>query len=113
MAKYAWFTLEDGRQVYRKVEEHRPKRSSLAAPYFVADTMEATQHPCTGEYMTSKSAFRQVTKAYGCVEVGNDPARLKTRQKAKPDRKQIRDAIAKATAEYNNGRRLNPKPVAL
>lgn len=30
------------------------------------------QHPCTGTYISSKSNFRKLTKAHGCVEVGNE-----------------------------------------
>lgn len=111
MAEYAWFKLDDGREVFRKVEEHQPKRSSLPAPHFISDTMPETQHPCNGKHYTSKAEFRRVTRMNGCVEVGNDPARLNPHTKPKPDRKKIRDALAKATADYNNGRRFNPKPV--
>jgi hypothetical protein len=86
-----------------------PKRSGLAAPMIIGDTMPETQHPCTGEYLTSKSAFRALTKAHGCIEVGNDPARLRPRQRPKADKKAIRDSIAKARARFNRGERVNPK----
>jgi hypothetical protein len=75
-------------------------RSGLPLPFVVSDTMEPVQHPCTGEYLTSKRAFRRVTKANGCIEVGNDPARLKPFTKPKPDRKAIRQSIDKAFAQY-------------
>jgi hypothetical protein len=32
--------------------------------------MPPTKHPITGEYYTSKTKFRAVTKAHGCEEVG-------------------------------------------
>jgi hypothetical protein len=86
-----------------------PKRSHLATPMVISDTMDPVQHPCTGQYMTSKSAFRAETKAHGCIEVGNDPARLRPRQKPRPDRKAIRDSLSKARARFNRGERVNPK----
>ncbi len=48
------------------------KRSHLPMPYFVRDEIPPTPHPCTGQVMTSLSEFRKVTKANGCVEVGNE-----------------------------------------
>lgn len=38
--------------------------------HFINDEMPATKHPITGEYFTSKSKFRAVTKAHGAEEVG-------------------------------------------
>jgi len=49
---------------------------SEAAPlnthYVVSDTMTPLRHPITGKMMDSKSAFRAVTRAHGCTEIGND-----------------------------------------
>lgn len=50
---------------------------SRAAPlgssaYVISDTMQALIHPATGKPMDSKSQFRAVTRAKGCVEVGNE-----------------------------------------
>jgi hypothetical protein len=110
MSEYAWISLGDGRQAYRKIDTGPPpQRSDLPTPMVITDTMDAVQHPCTGEFMTSKAAFRAVTKAHGCIEMGNDPARLRPRQKPKPDRKAIRDSLAKARARFNRGERAIPK----
>jgi hypothetical protein len=79
------------------------RRSSLPAPMLISDTMDATEHPCTGEYFTSKRAFRAVTKAHGCVEVGNDPSRLSPKPKPRPNRKAIRQSIEKAFAQHASG----------
>lgn len=38
----------------------------------ITDTMGAMRHPITGKLMDSKSQFRAVTRAHGCVEVGNE-----------------------------------------
>lgn len=43
-----------------------------AAPHVISDTMQAMVHPATGKMMDSKSQFRAVTRAKGCVEVGNE-----------------------------------------
>lgn len=49
----------------------RPQRSDLPTPLLNLDTMEPTQHPVTGEYLTSKSQFRKITKAHGREEIGD------------------------------------------
>lgn len=77
--------------------------SDLPAPMLMSDTMDPVQHPCTGEYFNSKSRFRAVTRAHNCIEVGNDPARLRTPPKPKPDRKAIRKSVEKAFAQYESG----------
>ncbi len=41
----------------------------------ISDSMPAMRHPSTGKLMDSKSQFRAVTRAHGCVEVGNDQQR--------------------------------------
>jgi hypothetical protein len=82
-------------------------RSGLPAPMLISDTMDPVQHPCTGEYFASKRAFRQTTRANGCVEVGNDPIRMKPFKRPKSDRKAIRQSIDKAVAQYQSGVRPN------
>ncbi len=95
---YAWQTLSDGRQVYRRIEEHEPARSSLPCPMISLDTMPAAQHPCDGQHYDSKSAFRRVTKAHGCIELGNDKPDTK---KPTVDRAGIRASLEKAKARLN------------
>lgn len=41
----------------------------------ISDDMPAMRHPITQKPMDSKSQFRAVTRAHGCVEVGNDTLR--------------------------------------
>lgn len=38
----------------------------------IADDMPPTEHPVDGKIYTSKSSFRETTRAHGCIEVGND-----------------------------------------
>lgn len=45
----------------------------------ISDTMGAMRHPITGKLMDSKSSFRSVTRAHGCVEVGNEVQRDRRR----------------------------------
>lgn len=82
---------------------------ALPVPSFISDTMEPVQSMLDGKHYSSKSALRATYKAAGVVEVGNDPARLRPRQKPKPDRKAIRDSIEKATARFSRGERSTPQ----
>lgn len=76
-----------------------PARSSLPCPMMITDTMDPVEH-VDGKFYTSKSQYRAVTKAHGYVEIGNDPARHKRPPKPKPDRKAIKEAVAKAVAQH-------------
>lgn len=60
--------------------------------------MDLTEH-IDGRYYDSKSQFRAVTKAHGCIEVGNDPARLNPISRPKADPKARRDAVRRAVAQ--------------
>ncbi len=48
------------------------KRPPSKFPAIHRDSMSAAVHPATGQVLDSKSRFREVTKAHGLVEVGND-----------------------------------------
>ncbi|MER8741566.1 hypothetical protein NKH54_00645 [Mesorhizobium sp. M1004] len=102
---YTWTNLGDGRQVFRKVETTKPKRSHLSAPMINSDTMSAVQSMHDGKVYTSKSALRATYRAAGLEEVGNDPARLRPRKRPKIDRKAIKDSVQKAQARFNRGER--------
>lgn len=78
----------------------------------MSDTMDPVQSMLDGKMYTSKSALRATYRAAGCEEVGNDPARLKPRQKAKPDRRKIRDTLEKAEARFNRGERVQRRKIA-
>lgn len=112
-AQYAWFDAGNGRQVYRKVETARPRRSALSAPMINSDTMPEIQSMVDGKVYTSKSAMRASYKPSGnregveYTEVGNDPARLRRRPKPKVDRKVIKETVQKAAARFNRGERVS------
>lgn len=52
-----------------------PPRDVGRAPAVISDTMSAMRHPITQKLMDSKSGFRAVTRAHGCVEVGTETQR--------------------------------------
>lgn len=88
------------------VEKHRaePLVRAGEAPNVISDIMSETRHMATGKFHTSKSAFRQDTKASGCLEVGNDPAISRPRKPVVMDRAQRRDDIRRSIYELRNGR---------
>ncbi|WP_434733756.1 hypothetical protein NL154_05660 [Rhizobium sp. YTUHZ044] len=77
---------------------------ALPVPMFISDTMDPTEH-VDGNFYSSKSQFRAVTRAHGLVEVGNDPARLKPRTFKKTTRTEIKESVQKAAARYRAGER--------
>lgn len=95
----AWVDLGNGRQVFRSIDTHEPARSSLPCPMISTDTMPAAQHPCDGRFYDSKSTFRSVTKAHGCIELGNDKPDIK---KPTVDKAGIRASLEKARARVAN-----------
>lgn len=40
--------------------------------HIMKDRMDPLEHPCDGRTYDSKSEFRKVTRAHGCVEVGHE-----------------------------------------
>jgi hypothetical protein len=77
MARYLWSPVEnrwvppDRRLAERAADA---KRSKLAAPMVISDTMEATLNHADGRRYTSKSAYARAVRAAGCEIVGNDAA---------------------------------------
>jgi hypothetical protein len=99
MTRYVW---HDGHWLAA------PKRPPEAAraPMIIRDHMAPAQHPCTGEILESKSAFRARTRAHGCVELGNDGP---TVPKPPPqDRAVLRQDIATAIQQVEQGYRPPP-----
>jgi hypothetical protein len=64
----------------------------------ISDTMDPTEH-VDGKFYDSKTKFREVTKANGMIEIGNDPARLRKPSKPKADPAKRREAVKKAIAQ--------------
>lgn len=74
-----------------------------SGPAVISDTMAPTRHMCDGNYYTSKAAFRETTKAHGCVEVGTDTSHLKPRKHIPLDRKKRREDIKRTIYNLKNG----------
>ena len=74
-----------------------PRHASDPAPSVISDTMQALRHMGTGRMLDSKSQFRADTRASGCVEVGTDPAAL--RSAPRPEPQGVRDDVQRALAE--------------
>lgn len=51
-------------------------------------------HPASGQYTDSKSHFRQMTKASGCEEVGNEPIQSYKAPELPPVRETLKRALA-------------------
>lgn len=78
------------------VGKHAPLKGAKRgkASYVISDDMPETRHMADGNYYTSKSRFRQATRASGCIEVGNETATLlKPRKLIQLSRQDRRDAI--------------------
>lgn len=90
----------------RRRAEIAPARSDLPRPMIILDTMDEVQSQITGKFYTSKSALRAEYRRHNAIEVGNDPARFRKKDRPKPDTKQIRDLIEKAEARYARGERV-------
>ena len=72
----------------------------------ITDEMPLTRHMCDNKLYTSKQKFREITKAFGCLEVGNDPAILRPRKPIPLSREKRRDDIRRTLYELRNGRGL-------
>jgi hypothetical protein len=73
-----------------------PQRSALPCPMLISDDMPAAEH-VDGRFYTSKSAFRQVTRANGLTEVGTEKLKHSRPKMSKSQREQgINQAVEKA-----------------
>ena len=77
-----------------------PRHASNAAPAVISDTMQALRHMGTGRMLDSKSQFRADTRASGCVEVGTDPAAI--RSAPRPEPRGVREDVQRALAELRS-----------
>lgn len=82
----------------------KPNSNERVNIYYNSDQMEPTRHMASGKMFTSKKKFRDETKAYGCIEVGNETKHmLKPRKPAKLDRRKRRESIKKAINDLKYG----------
>lgn len=71
-----------------------------SAPYVISDAMSPTLHHADGRTYESKRQFRDVTRAHGCVEIGNE--RQTPRAPAKLDKRKRREDIKRALWQVKN-----------
>lgn len=108
MLEKRWYTLENGRSVYRAVPHAPVARSSFPIPYMQFDRIEPVQSMADGKTYDSLSALRATYKAGGnpqgkdYVEVGNED--LTTFTPPKRDDKKAIEAIERAEADIIAGR---------
>jgi len=78
MTEKRWYTLSNGRSVYRSVPTPRSAASSFPCPRIVSDTIDPTWG-ADGKQYTSMSAYRQTLLPSGnprgerFIEYGNEP----------------------------------------
>lgn len=84
----------------------RGGRSDLGFPMVVSDQMDAVQCMADGKFYESKSRMREVHKAKGLIEIGNDiPAAMKHAE-IRPERPRVTKAdIAQALNKVKSGYR--------
>lgn len=76
------------------------KKNASTKVQIKSSEMAPTVHPCDGKVYTSKTKFRETTKAYGCVEVGDDKGFASTgRKEYSPEG--IKEDILKAWSKYD------------
>ena len=98
------FVLRNGQFVEKHLAEPRYDAEKTAL-YVISDEMPTTRHMATGRYFTSKKAFRDETRAAGCVEVGNDWAFK--RNPMPLSREKRREDIKRTIYNLRNGIRDN------
>lgn len=96
------FVIRNGKLMDKRAAP--PKHVKVGkAGYVISDEMPETRHMADGNHYTSKSKFRQATRAAGCVEVGNEVSTLtKQRERIELSRGERRDAIRQSIYQLRN-----------
>ena len=76
--------------------------------YVISDTMAPVLNMATGRMHDSKSRFRADTRSAGCIEVGNDPAALRTRGLPEPTMHEVAGDVKRSIEELRSGRPAPP-----
>ena len=93
---------ETGKLIPAHLYRRPAKRSGLAAPSVIGDTMEPTQSMLDGRHYESKSALRKTYREAGVTEVGSD-APASPPPKTKPDRKGVEASVSRALSQAGFG----------
>src|SRR5688572_25495422 len=99
MSRQKWICWNNGGDLVLVDVAELPKYEQKA-PAVHTDIIPPTWHPSNGKYYESKSAFREVTRAHGCVEVGNDFDSHKFERRKLPP---IKDALVENYQRARDG----------
>jgi len=106
--EFRWYTLGNGRSVYRPVSQMVQARSDFPIPYMNLDRIEPVQSQADGKTYDSISALRRTYKESGnpqgknYLEIGNEDM-TKWSPPKRDDNKAI-EAIERAEADIIAGR---------
>lgn len=107
--KYAWFEMENGRTVYRKIKrEPRGIRSDLAAPRIVRPFDQPVQSMANGKWYDNPADLAKSHRASGnphgidFVEIGTEPLPRPDRD-PKIDMREVKEDIRAAKADLDAG----------
>lgn len=109
MTEKRWFTLSNGRQVYRSVPTPAQARSDLPTPYFKKDQIDLCQSQADGKWYDSLSELRRTYRADGnpqgkeYVEVGNESGLDQSWSPRQVSDEELNQVIEKAEAQVANG----------
>jgi hypothetical protein len=112
MAEKQWFTLPNGRQVYRTPPDQtrsQGRSTTLAIPYFKRDTIELCQSQADGRWYDSLSALRATYKPSGnpqgeeYIELGNQEIRSEPEPRKKLEKAEVADIVDQAQAAIARG----------
>lgn len=109
MSEKRWFTLPNGRQVYRSVPQRNEARSSLPIPYFKKDQIEPVMSMADGKTYDSLSALRRTYRADGnpqgkeYVEIGNESCLDQSWSPRQVTDAEINEIIEKSEAQVASG----------
>lgn len=91
--KYIW---DPDTREFIEIEKYQPKVTTQ----IITDSMpDRLWHPCDGNYYDSKSRFREVTKAHGGIEVGNESQKCVESNRFQFNRDERKQDIAAAIRE--------------
>lgn len=95
------YVYREGRGV---IPKDQAESRDYASAMVIRDSMDDLRHPITGEMIDSKSKFRQITKAHGAIELGNDRI---TPRRSEPD---VKAEVGRAMEMLKVGYR--PAPIS-
>lgn len=94
------YVLRDGELIEKEFAP--PLFAADPAFHFIRDEMEPTRHMATGRMHTSKAKFRADTRAFGCIEIGDQKNYGKRQFVPKLDKRQRVEDIKRAIYELRN-----------